>query len=204
MLIVGNSIVSDDIKDKHFCCNIAKCSGMCCVEGDFGAPITKEEKKIIKNLLPQVLPYLSEKSQQVIKDKNFFTLDDEGNLVTQIIDGKDCVFAFEQTILSDNDGNTENEKPVTAHLCVFQKLYMEKKIDFIKPISCNLYPIRVSEYDEMTALNFHGWDVCQSALQEGKNKNIHVYENCKEALIRRFGQKWYKDLLQEINNSQDR
>ncbi|MBR1626204.1 MAG: DUF3109 family protein [Bacteroidales bacterium] len=185
MLIVGNSIISDDIIHNYFCCNIEQCNGMCCVEGDFGAPITHEEKRIIKKLLPKIIPHLPLKAQQTIKDKNFFTYDDEGNLVTQIIDGKDCVFAF--------------KSPENYTYCIFQKLYIEKKSDFIKPISCHLYPIRISEYDEMTALNFHQWDVCQSALLRGREKNIRIYENCKEALIRRFGQKWYDELLDEIN-----
>ena len=133
------------------------------------------------------MPLLPQKAQQVIKTKNFFTLDNEGGLVTQIIEGKDCVFAF--------------KSPENYTYCIFQKLYLEGKTDFIKPISCHLYPIRVSEYDEMTALNFHQWDICKCAVQHGKENNIHVYENCKDALIRRFGKKWYEDLTEEINNT---
>ncbi len=188
MLIVGNSIISDEIKNKHFCCNVEKCNGMCCVEGDAGAPITKEEITTIKTLLSEVMPYLPEKNQQTIKDHNFFTKDKDGDLVTQIIDGKDCVFAYPTTIV-----NCEG-KEIQAHFCIFQKLYLEKKINFIKPISCHLYPIRISYYDEMSALNYHEWDICKSAIEEGRKQNIHIYENCKNALIRKFGQKWYDDL----------
>ena len=184
MLIVGDSIISDDIKDKKFCCDIDKCKGMCCVEGDYGAPITKKEKRIITNLLPKVLPYLSDKAKKIIEKHNFFTLDCDGELVTQVVDNKDCVFAF------------KSETGCT--FCVFQKLYLEKKIDFIKPISCHLYPIRVSEYDEMTSLNYHRWDVCKDAIEKGEKENVYVYQNCKEALIRRFGEDWYNELKTQI------
>ncbi|MGP1515871.1 MAG: DUF3109 family protein [Bacteroidales bacterium] len=198
MLIVGDSIISDDIKDKKFCCNIGQCRGMCCVDGDFGAPITEEEKLIIKDILPQILPHLSDKAQQVIKEKDFFTFDDEGALVTQIIDGRDCVFSIKEQYLSDLVTTSSAKQYTEVYHCIFQKFYMEQKISFIKPISCHLYPIRISEYDEMTVLNFHEWDVCQCAIEEGKKQNIAVYQNCKHSLIRRFGQCWYNELLREI------
>ena len=187
MLIVGSSIVSDEIIDECFCCNIDCCKGICCVEGDYGAPITKQEKKIMQDLLPKVLPYLPIKNVEIIKKKGAFTKDDEGELVTQIVDNKDCVFAFK---------SKENYT-----YCVFQKLYLEKKINFIKPVSCHLYPIRIDEFDKVNTLNYHRWNICKSAIEEGKRKNIYIYQSCKEALIRRFGEKWYEELLEEIKTN---
>lgn len=187
MLVVGNAIVSDELVNECFCCDIAQCKGACCVEGDYGAPITKEEKRKIKSLLPQVLPLLDKKAQQTINKHNFFTVDDEGQLCTQIIEGKDCVFC-----IKDYQQNT---------LCVFQKLYQQKKTDFIKPISCHLYPIRISEFEECSALNYHSWDICSQAQVLGKSKGIPIYKYCKEPLIRRFGVKWYNELEQAIEEN---
>lgn len=188
MLVVGNSIVSEDIKDVKFCCDISLCKGMCCIEGDYGAPITKQEQKIIKNYLPIILNYLNDEEKQEIREKNFFDFDQENNLCTRIIKGKDCVFV------------TKNEKGVP--ICAIQKAYIEKKIDFIKPISCYLYPIRVSDYGEFSALNYHKWNICKSALILGQKENIPLYKFLKEPLIKRFGEKWYNELLEQIEDFQ--
>ncbi len=187
MLVVGNTVVSDELINECFCCDLAKCKGACCVEGDYGAPITKEEKTIIKKILPLTMPLLPTKAKETIAKYNFFTLDDEGQLCTQIIDGKDCVFC-----IKDEQQNT---------LCAFQKLYLQGKIDFIKPISCHLYPIRISEFEQCSALNYNRWNICCQAVLLGKRKNIPVYKYCREPLIRRFGLKWYNELEQAIENN---
>ena len=189
MLIVGNSILSDEIVNTCFCCDTKKCKGICCVEGDYGAPITEKEKEIIKNLLPKILPILQPKAIETIKKYNFYALDNEKELCTQIIDGKDCVFCI------------KNEK--RYNLCAFQKLYSEGKSKFIKPLSCHLYPIRISDFEECSALNYHCWDICKYALELGKKKNIPIYKYCKEPLIRRFGVKWYNDLEQAVYEHKD-
>ena len=187
MLIVGNSIISDDIRDVKFCCNMEKCCGNCCVEGDYGAPLEEEEIKTIEKILPTVKKYLPLRALQVIEEQGFYTFDDENQLVTQIIDKKDCVFAFKNA-----EGHT---------CCVFQKLFTEQKIDFIKPLSCHLYPIRINKYDEMTVLNYHRWDICEGALEKGRKDGIALYDYCPQPMIRRFGQAWYGELERTINNN---
>jgi hypothetical protein len=189
MLVVGNSIVSEDIKDIKFCCNISLCKGMCCIEGDYGAPITKQEKKIIKDNLNSILPYLNDVEKKEIKEKNFFDFDNDNELCTRIINGKDCVFV------------TKNEKGIP--ICAIQKAYMDKKISFIKPISCHLYPLRIQDYDGFSTVNYQMWDVCKTALLEGEKKDVPLYKFLKEPLIRRFGEKWYKELLEQIENSEE-
>ncbi len=189
MLVVGNALLSEDIRDINFSCNIHKCKGQCCVEeGGFGAPLTKQEKLKIKNLLPEVLPLLPEVSQQIICKEGFTEKDDEGELCTKTINHRDCVFAFK-------------DEQTGYVFCAFQKLYLEGKTDFIKPISCYLYPIRVKDYGEFFTVNFDMWKICEQAIKEGDEKSIPLYIYCKEPLIARFGVRWYKELLQTIEQS---
>ncbi len=191
MLVVGNSLLSEDIRDINFSCNILKCKGQCCVEeGGFGAPITKQEKRKIKTLLPKVMPLLAPMAQSIIEKEGFTEKDEQGELCTKTINHRDCVFSF-------------RDKETGCVFCAFQKLYLEHKTDFIKPISCYLYPIRVKDYGEFSTVNFDLWKICEHAMKEGDEKNIPLYIYCREPLIARFGEKWYKELLQTIEQSKE-
>ncbi|MPL79606.1 hypothetical protein SDC9_25490 [bioreactor metagenome] len=185
MIVVENCIISEDIRDVKFCCNLQKCKGMCCVEGDAGAPLEKNEVKLLKKLLPKIKPYLTEKGLKEIENYGVSDLDVTGELCTRIIDDKDCVF-----LIYEND----------IAKCAIEKAYEEGKIDFQKPISCHLYPIRVQNYGEFSALNYHAWDICKSALIEGKERNVPLYIMLKVPLIRKFGEKWYDELISQIEN----
>ena len=185
MLVVGNSIVSEDIRDVMFCCNLQHCKGMCCVEGDAGAPLEKDEVKQIKKLLPKIKPYLTIEGLIEIEKAGISDIDITGELCTRIIDEKDCVFLT-------YDGEIAK--------CAIEKAYEDKVINFRKPISCHLYPIRVQDYGEFQAVNYHAWDICNSALEEGKNQNIPIYKMLKEPLIRKFGKHWYDELIVQIED----
>lgn len=182
-------MVSEDIRDIKFSCNPAKCKGRCCVEeGGYGAPLSKQEKRKIAKLLPKVLPLLPALSRKTIEEQGFTETDDSGELCTKTIDKKDCVFV----VKDENTG---------VCLCAFQKLFIQKKSDFLKPVSCYLYPLRVKDYGEFSTLNFDLWDICKQALSDGEKAGRPLYVECKESLIARFGQKWYEQLLQEIEKS---
>ena len=186
MLIVGNCLVSEDIKNEKFCCDLSKCKGCCCVEGDAGAPLEKKEIKIIEKLLPQIEPYMEPNAVEIVKKEGFWLKDEDGDLCTNIIDNKECVFVKFENGLS---------------LCAIEMAYREGKIDFLKPISCHLYPIRVKDYGEFRALNYHRLDICKDAICKDESKAL--YKTLKEPLIRRFSQKWYDELVQAIEEGQD-
>ncbi|MBQ9253999.1 MAG: DUF3109 family protein [Bacteroidales bacterium] len=193
MLVVGNSLVSEDLRDIKFSCNIALCKGQCCVEeGGYGAPLQEKELRIMKKILPKVKKLLPEQSLNIIEKEGFYEKDAEGEWCTKTIEGKDCVFVF------------KNEKGIP--LCAFQSLYLKGETDWIKPVSCHLYPIRVKDYGEFQTVNFEYWKICSSAMQEGEKQGVSLYEYCKEPLIRRFSKQWYDELLEQIketDNKQD-
>lgn len=180
MLQIQNTIVSLDILEQYFLCDLEKCLGECCIEGDAGAPITEEEHQILKKLLPIVWEDLTPAAKEVINEKGVAYIDEEGDLVTSIVNGKDCVFTT-----YGNNGMC---------FCALEKAFREKKSSFYKPISCHLYPARLTEYPDFTAVNYHKWRICRCAEILGKNKNIRVYQFLKEPLIRRFGKEWYDEL----------
>lgn len=179
MLQIGNTIVSLDLIETFFCCDLDKCKGQCCVEGDAGAPLSKEEEKTLRNTWKSVREYMSEEAISEVEKNSVAYIDSEGDLVTTILNGKDCAFTCY------NNG---------ICLCSLEKAYRENKIDNIKPISCSLYPVRLTEYPTFIAVNYHKWDVCEPALEKGKEKGLRLYEFLKEPLIRRFGQEWYDEL----------
>lgn len=180
MIQIGDTIVSIDILEKEFCCDLNICKGNCCIERDAGAPLTHQEIDIINKLLPQIWDDLSEKAKEVINHQGIAYYDEEGEPVTSIVNNADCVFAY-----TDADGICK---------CAIEKAWHEKKTSFPKPISCHLYPIRIKQYRQYTAINYHRWDICQCARQYGKKAGIPVYKFLKEPLIRRFGEKWYAEL----------
>lgn len=180
MVQIQDTIVSFDVITKEFSCDIGKCHGACCVEGDAGAPVTEEEIEQIENILPLISDMLSADAIKAINDKGIAYPDPEGEMVTQIINGRDCVFA-----LHDDRGGC---------YCAFEKAYSEGRTTFIKPVSCHLYPIRVKKLGPYWGLNYDRWDICASARINGQRNHVPVYRFLREPLVRRFGEEWYKEL----------
>ena len=181
---IDNVLISLDCLTERFCCDLEKCNGQCCVEGDAGAPVTLDEIGGIEDSLDTVWNDLSAAAQAVIDKQGVAYIDEEGDMVTSIVNGKDCVF-------------TCHEKGCCY--CTLEKAYRAGKTKFCKPISCYLYPIReVKVGDNMVGLNYHEWDVCKCAREKGKELNLRVYQFLKQPLIDRFGAEWYKSLEEAV------
>ena len=183
---VGNVLLSSEILTERFCCDLDKCQGQCCVEGDAGAPVTLDEVAEIENALDEVWSDLSASAQTVIDKQGVAYTDTEGDLVTSIVAGKDCVFTcYQQGIC----------------LCALEKAYRAGKTRFCKPISCALYPIREKTLSNgMVALNYNRWNVCAEAVKKGKELNIPLYQFLKQPLVRRFGEQWYEELEKTVQH----
>ena len=180
ILEVGGILISSDILTERFCCDYEKCRGVCCIEGDAGAPVTLDEISGIEDALDTVWPDLSAQAQAVIDQQGVAYTDQEGDLVTSIVGGKDCVFTC-------YDGDN--------CLCALEKAFRGGKTRFCKPISCALYPIRAKTFaDGTVALNYNRWKICADAVKKGQSLDIPVYQFLKEPLIRRFGAEWYDEL----------
>ena len=177
---VGQVLLSTDILTECFCCDLDSCQGICCVEGDAGAPVTLDEVGQMEEALDVVWPHLSAAAQAVVDRQGVVYSDRDGDLVTSIVGGKDCVF----TCYDHN-----------CCLCALEKVYREGKTRWCKPISCALYPIREKRFSNgLIGLNYHRWAICSDAVRLGKEKNIRVYQFLKEPLTRRFGAEWYEEL----------
>ena len=177
---VNDVLVSSDILTEFFCCDLEQCKGICCVEGDAGAPVTVDEIAAIEDSIDVVWNDLSAGAQSVIDRQGVAYVDEEGDLVTSIVNGKDCVFTC-----YDDKGTC---------YCAIEKAYREGRVNFYKPVSCHLYPIRVGDYGPYKALNYHRWDVCKVAVLKGRQADVPVYKFLKEPLVRKFGQAWYDEL----------
>lgn len=182
MIQIKDTLISEDIFETCFVCDLGKCKGMCCVEGDAGAPLTHEEYEAIKDVLPEIWDDLLPKARELIEKQGIAYIDDDGELVTSIIKGRECVFTY-----FDADGVCR---------CAIDNAFREGRISVQKPISCHLYPIRLHKYDEFTALNYDRWSVCRPALRLGKKTGIKLYQFLKEPLIRKFGEEWYQEVCQ--------
>ncbi len=181
ILQVGDVLLSPDIITEQFCCDLDACHGICCVEGDAGAPVTLEEISQIEDSLDMVWNDLSAQAQAVIDKQGVAYADRDGDLVTSIVNGKDCVFTC-----YDNG----------CCLCALERSWREGKLtDFCKPISCALYPIREKQLGNgLTGLNYNRWDVCRDAAAKGKELGLPVYKFLRGPLVRRFGEDWYREL----------
>jgi len=156
MLQIGKAIISLDVLQKDFCCDIEKCKGACCVDGDSGAPLTPEEATIIETLYPDFEDYLSEENKAEIEKQGFSVTDSDGDLVTPIVGNNECVFTF-----TDERGITK---------CAIERAYFDKKTSFRKPVSCHLFPIRITAYKRFEAVNYQQLDICQSGRICGKSQ----------------------------------
>ena len=180
MFQIQNTLVSLDVIEKEFCCDLQACKGCCCIEGEAGAPITEEEEQRIRELLPELLPHMTKQAREVVETQGISYLDPEGERVAQIVNGKDCVFAR-----TDHNGWC---------YCLIEKLYRQGKTDFRKPFSCYLYPIRLKEFPSFTAVEYHRWDICHPARQCGKRTHTPLYEFLREPLSSYFGEDFYEAL----------
>ena len=181
LIEVGDVILSTDILTECFCCDLDACGGICCVEGDAGAPLTLDEVGELENVLDEVWPDLSAAAQAVIDQQGVAYTDRDGDLVTSIVNGKDCVFTC------------YNEKGCC--FCATEKAFREGRTSWCKPISCYLYPIREKRFaGGLIGLNYHRWNVCSEAVKRGRELNLPVYKFLRDPLIKRFGEEWDKEL----------
>ena len=179
MIQLGKTIISEDIIEKDFVCNLAACKGACCVDGDAGAPLEESELKILMDIYPKVKPFLREEGIKAIEEQGLFTTID-GEYETTLIDGKDCAY------VTFDDNKTA--------MCGIEEAYNQGEISWKKPISCHLYPVRVQDYSEFSAVNYHKWQICDDACTLGKELQVPVYKFVKQALVRKFGEDWYAEL----------
>ena len=183
ILQVGDVILSPDILTECFCCDLDACGGACCIEGDAGAPLRMEEVGELENVLDEVWPELSAEAQSVIDRQGVAYTDEEGDLVTSIVRGKDCVFTC--------------YSPDGCCYCATEKAFREGRTAWCKPISCYLYPIREKRFSNgLVGLNYHRWNVCHAAVKKGRELGLPVYKFLKDPLIARFVAEWYAELEQ--------
>ena len=185
MLEIGRTIVSLDIIEKKFLCSILKCKGACCIEGDSGAPVTPEEKAAIQEAYPEVEPYLPKKHKEEVSKQGFAVIDLDGDLVTPLVHNRQCVYSYE-------------EKGILK--CAIEKAFLEGKITFRKPVSCHLFPIRITEYKRFDAVNYQKIDICKPARECGQQEKLPLYVFLKEPLIRKYGEEWYEQLEYAAKN----
>ncbi len=183
MVEIGKTIVSFELFEQLFCCDLGVCKGECCIEGDAGAPLELDEVAELERILPDVWDDLQPQCKEVIEKQGVAYCDEDGDMVTSIVDGGECVFTY----IDKEDGTCK---------CVIEKAYREGRIDFYKPISCHLYPVRLAEYSQFTAVNYHRWQICSCAENLGSKLKLPVYKFLKTPLIRKFGEEWYKELEQ--------
>lgn len=189
MMVIGNIVLSEEILEQEFVCNLSKCKGECCIAGDAGAPLKPEEVRIMTKEYPKIKDYLTLEGREAIDKQGVSVFDSEdGDEKTVLIDGGPCAF-----INYDTQG---------IAVCGIEKAYLDKKTAFRKPISCHLYPIRASQVGEMTALNYEQWDICSDACTLGKEIKVPVYKFLKEPLIRAYGEEFYQVLEQYSDQKQ--
>ena len=189
MIIVDNAVLSDDLKENFFVCNLEKCKGACCVEGDLGAPLNEDELNVIEEALPAVKPYLTPEGLQAIDEQGAYIIDEDGDYSTPTIGGRECAYAF------------YDEKKILK--CGIEQAYLDGKTTYKKPISCHLYPIRITQYDHYDALNYERWDICSPACDLGAELAVPVYQFLKGPLIRKYGEDWYAKLEDTIAKSEE-
>lgn len=175
MILIEDTLISEDLVEAHFMCNLKACKGMCCIEGDQGAPLLEKECEEIAENLDKILPYLPETQQEKIKENGFSTVYSDGDLGTSMMEDGACVFIVKENGIVG---------------CGIEKAYFDKQSTFHKPVSCHLYPVRVKTYKEFTSVNYNRWDICSPACTFGKEHQMPLYLFVENALVRRFGQEW--------------
>ncbi|MHC5352654.1 DUF3109 family protein [Myroides sp. LJL115] len=179
MFQIGKTIVSAEVLEREFVCNLSACKGQCCIDGDAGAPVEPQEVEIMNQVYDKVKPFLRPEGQQAIETQGTSIIGEDGEFETPLIHGGECAYVI-----------YENEMA----LCGIEKAYNEGLIDWKKPISCHLYPIRIKEFTSFSAINYDRWDICSDACTLGQELQVPVYKFLKAPLIRKYGEDWYDEL----------
>jgi hypothetical protein len=182
MLEIQNTLVTLDLIEEFFCCDLEKCKGECCIEGDAGAPVTEDEVEKIKESLSAIEADMLPRAIEEVKANGVAYVDEEGDLVTTILDGRNCAFTC--------------YAPGGICLCALEKAWREGRTAWKKPASCSLYPLRITEYPTFTAVNYHRWNICRDAVALGRKKGIRLYQFLEGPLTERFGAEWYTELCE--------
>jgi len=180
MIQIKDTIVSTELLEERFVCDLTACKGVCCVEGDSGAPLLEEELEKLNDEFESVKPYLSAGGKQALEENGLYEKDADGDWVTTLREGKECAYT-----VFDQDNNA---------MCGMELAWKDGKTSFRKPISCHLYPVRVKRYEEFEAVNYERWHICSAACALGEALQVRVYEFLEEPLKRRFGNEWYLEL----------
>ncbi len=186
MIIVDNTFVSNELLESCFVCDIHKCKGICCIEGDAGAPLEEEEIAVLEDYLDAIKPFMEKAGIEAVEKSGVFDYDQDGSYVTPLIDNRACAFVW-------------NNKGVA--LCAIERAWQAGKIPFRKPISCHLYPIRINKLKSAEAVNYHEWNICNDAVKKGKAEKVPLYQFLREPLIRKYGQQWYEKLSNSMNGN---
>ena len=180
MIAIDDTLISDEVFEKKFLCDLKSCKGMCCVEGESGAPLEEEELNLLESVIDAVKPYMRKEGLEVIENSELFSIDADGDYVTPLVNNEECVYVY-----FEEDGTAK---------CAIEKAYLENETDWKKPISCHLYPVRLTKLKDFIAVNYHTWDLCNPACKLGEELAVSVVDFLKEPLIRKFGEAWYDKL----------
>jgi hypothetical protein len=181
MIAINKTLISEDLLDKKFVCDLNACKGACCVAGDSGAPLDEEELPVLESILEKVKPFMVKKGIKAIEKNGPYVVDSDGDYTTTLVsEGAECAFVF------FDETNTAK--------CAIEKAYYEGAIDWKKPISCHLYPVRITRHKNYEAVNYSKWDICKPACECGKKLDVPVYKFLKEPLIRKYGKDWFMQL----------
>lgn len=185
MLQIDDTIISEDVLEIFFSCDLKKCKGACCVHGDSGAPLEKDEAVLLTALYGKIKPYMCCSGIEVVELIGTSVIDQDGDLVTPLVNGKECAYVvFEKGVAK----------------CAIEKAFQDGAIDFQKPVSCHLYPIRLNQYKSFVAVNYHCWEICKPALKNGSKNGTPLYQFLAAPLIRKFGQLWFEKLSYAAEN----
>ncbi len=183
MIAIDKTLISGELGSIRFACDLSACKGQCCVDGDAGAPLDEEEIGILEDCLDEIKPYMTPDGVEQVEMAGVFDYDMFGHFVTPLVNGRECAFVY-------------HDKGIA--LCAIEKAYKEGRIPFLKPISCHLYPVRLSKYNDFDAVNYNEWHICKPALLNGKKNDIPLYLFLKDSLIRKYGEEWYQELSESF------
>jgi hypothetical protein len=184
MIIIGRTSISDDLYLVRFCCNLKKCMGACCVAGDAGAPLEIDEISILEDELDDIKPFMTEQGIKTVEQIGVFDYDIHANYVTPLVNDGECAFACFKNGIA---------------YCAIENAHQAGKSSLLKPVSCHLYPVRITKYETFDAVNYQKWNICKAALKLGNKESIPLYKFLKAAFIRKYGKDWYQQLEEEIS-----